>query len=129
MSIPIVSIENQTRKKISDEPGFNQSVCTFVVNQDVVKWEARAVIGESNPPLGVGEIVESGNFLKKGEEAKITIDFNELGSGDGIYTISIYAQNIFGYWSDGTFEKTYIGSKYNNKSSYNSGLKYNCFPK
>lgn len=124
---PVVSIKKQSTNKISDESGFNQAICTFVCDQDVVKWEARAILGENNPPLGVGELVESGKFLKSGEDAKVYVDFNELTFGDGIYTISIYAQNILGYWSDGTFQKTYIGSQYNKKRSYNLGFKYNCF--
>ena len=122
---PIVSIKNQTADRISDELGFKQAVCTFVVNENVAKWEARAVLGNKNPPRGVGTIIESGNFLKKGAEAKVFVDFNELNSGDGLYTISIYAQDIFGYWSDGTFEKVYVGTKYNHLDYFNSGYKFN----
>lgn len=106
---PIVSIKSQTADRISDESGFKQAVCIFVVNENVAKWEARAVLGNENPPRGVGTIVESGGFLEKGTEARIFVDFNELDSGDGLYTISIYAQDIFGYWSDGRFNKHMLG--------------------
>lgn len=123
---PIVSIKSQTADRISDESGFTQAVCTFVVNENVAKWEARAVLGDENPPRGVGTIVESGNFLKKGTEAKIFVDFKELSSGDGLYTISIYAQDIFGFWSDGTFQQAYVGTRYNRKDSFNCGFKFNC---
>lgn len=123
---PIVSIKSQTSDRISDESGFRQSVCTFVVNENVAKWEARAVLGNENPPRGVGTIVEAGDFLEKGTEAKIFVDFNELDSGDGLYTISIYAQDIFGFWSDGTFQQAYVGTRYNRKDSFNCGFKFNC---
>lgn len=123
---PIVSIKSQTSDRISDEYGFRQSVCTFVVNENVAKWEARAVLGNENPPRGVGTIVEAGGFLEKGAEAKIFVDFNELNSGDGLYTISIYAQDIFGYWSDGTFQQAYVGTRYNRMDSFNCGFKFNC---
>lgn len=126
MSIPVVNIVSQTLKKISDESGKSQSVCSFLVNKDVVKWEARAVLGNNNPPRGVGEIVESGTFLNSGTIANVVVDFNELTLGDGLYTVSIYAQDIYGNWSDGTFEKTYIGTLYNKRDTFNRGLKFNC---
>lgn len=126
MSIPVVNIVSQTTKKISDENGKTQSVCSFFTNKDIVKWEARAVLGNENPPRGVGEIVESGKFLSAGETANVVVNFNELKFGDGLYTISIYAQDIYGNWSDGTFEKTYIGTLYNKRNSFNKGLKFNC---
>lgn len=126
MSIPVVNILYQTLNKISDETGKSQSVCSFLVNKDVVKWEARAVFGNENPKRGVGTIVEEGTFLSAGETANVVVDFNELKSGDGLYTISIYAQDIYGNWSDGTFEKTYIGTLYNKQTNFNKGLKFNC---
>lgn len=123
--VPVVSIGVPSKLKISDEPGRNQSVCLFTVDSDVIKWEARAVKGNQEPALGVGEIVESGEYLAKGENAKIIIDEDELRDGDGLYTISVYAQSTNGYWSDGSFSKVYIGAKYNHLSKYNHRLIYN----
>lgn len=126
MSIsPIVTIKNQTLKKISDENNFNQSVCTFSASDNVAKWEARAVLGNKQPSRGEGTLVESGGFLQKGNEAKVIIDFPELKNGDGLYTISIYAQDVFGNWSDGTFTTVHVGIKYNHSFKFNTGFKYN----
>lgn len=126
MSIPVVNIVSQTVKKISDETGKSQCVCEFVVDQDSYKWESRALKGNENPKLGVGTLVESGGFLKKGEKSKVIIDYNELKSGDGLYTVSIYAQNLDGFWSDGSYYNIYVGAKYNTKKSFNSRRKFNC---
>lgn len=123
---PVVTIYSKTLDRISDENGFTKSVCSFFVNKDIIKWEARAVLGNENPPRGVGIIVESGTFLDAGSIANVVVDFNELTQGDGLYTVSIYAQDIYGNWSDGTFEKTYIGTLYNKRNSFNKGLKFNC---
>lgn len=123
--IPVVTIGVLDKSKISDEPGQNKSTCLFTVDSDVIKWEARAVKGDDEPALGVGEIVESGGYLKSGTSASVVIDENELKQGDGLYTISIYAQSVTGYWSDGSFAEVYIGAKYNYLSKYNFGLKYN----
>lgn len=126
--IPVVTIGLPDKSKISDEPGYNQCVCLFTVNSDIVKWEARAVKGEQEPALGVGQIIESGGYLAKGKSGKIIVDEDELQSGDGLYTISVYAQSTNGYWSDGSFSQVYISSKYNHLSKYNYGLKYNVKP-
>lgn len=126
MSIPIVTITSQTTDKISDETGKNFCKVEFVVSKDVYKWEARAIRGNEKPSLGVGTLVESGNFIKKGNVGIIIVDFDELMSGDGLYTISIYAQDIFGYWSDGSFQQAYVGTRYNRKDSFNCGFKFNC---
>lgn len=124
--IPKVTITSQSTKKISDESGKSRCVCSFVVDGDVFRWESRAVKGDFEPGVGVGEIVESGGELKSGQSAEVIVDDEELSSGDGLYTISIYAQNIYGYWSDGTFMQTYVGVKYNSAVKYNTGRKYNC---
>lgn len=126
MSIPVVTLGTQTVKKISDEIGKNQCVCSFTVNQNVYKWEARASKGTSPPALGVGTLVESGGFLLANKKAEVVIDDDELKSGDGMYTISVYAQNMEGYWSEGTFANIYVGMKYNTQKKYNSRRKYNC---
>lgn len=126
--IPVVTIGLLDKTKISDEPGHNQSTCSFTVDSDIIKWEARAVKGEQEPALGVGEIVESGGYLKKGTSATIVVDEDELQHGDGLYTISVYAQSTNGYWSDGSFSQVYVGAKYNYLSKYNYGLKYNAKP-
>lgn len=126
--IPVVTIGVLDKSKISDEPGHNQSTCSFTVDSDIIKWEARAVKGEQEPALGVGEIVESGRYLQKGASATIVVDEDELKQGDGFYTISIYVQSTNGYWSDGSFSQVYLETKYNYLSKYNHGLKYNTKP-
>lgn len=126
--IPIVTIGLPDKTKISDEPGQEKSTCSFTVDSDIIKWEARAVKGEQEPALGVGEIVESGGYLKRGDSATIVVDEDELQHGDGLYTISLYVQSTNGYWSDGSFSQVYIGAKYNHFSKYNQRLKYNAKP-
>lgn len=123
--IPIVNLIEQTRTIISPIDGFNKCVCTFTVNQDVYKWEARASKNSEQPSRGEGELVERGSYLPRGKEASVIVDYNELNQGDGKYTISVYAQSYNGYWSDGSYENSYVGFMYN-MGSYNKSLKYNC---
>lgn len=124
--IPTVSILSQSKKVISDEAGMSQCVCVFNVDMDAFQWEARAVRTNVEPKRGEGEIVEKGIDLKAGENGTVYVDYNELQHGDGIYTISIYAQAENGYWSDGTFVQLFRGAKYNSKRRYNSKWYYNC---
>ena len=125
-NLPVIEIKTQSNTIISDELGVNQCICVFSANENIAKWEARAVLGSEIPPRGVGTLVESGGFLEELTDAQIIVDFNELQSGDGLYTIAIYAQDIYGNWSDGSFEVSFIGTKYNKSDSYNCGYKYNC---
>lgn len=123
--IPTVILNTQSTNVISGIEGHNQCVCTFKSDQDICKWEARALRGNTNPQRGQGKIVESGGYLACGQEATVIIDYDELNQGDGNYVISVYAQSYNGYWSDGTFENSYLGLVYN-KNTYNGFRKYNC---
>lgn len=124
--VPVLTLQSQSANKISDEIGKNKSICIFFADTDILKWEARAVKGTSIPLRGEGVLVEKGGFLKANEKGQIIVDYNELTNGDGQYTISIYAQGLNGYWSDGTFVDVFVGFKYNNSRNYNNKWKYNC---
>lgn len=124
--IPVIKIKSQSLNIVSDKTGYRQCVCTFTVNSDIIQWEARAVKGKVEPQRGVGTLVESGQYLKENEIGTVYVDYNELVDGDGNYTISIFAQSIDGFWSDGSYVETYIGFSYNSQINYNSNHKYNC---
>lgn len=124
-TVPIVTITAKDKSKISKKAGFEQCVVMFVADADLRYWEARAVLGDEEPNRGVGELVESGGRLKEGETGTVIVDYSELTQGDGLYTISIYAQDVFGTWSDGTYEKVTLFGSYNTGWTYNSGVKYN----
>lgn len=124
--IPKVTITSQDAYKISDETGHRQCKCLFHVDSDVYKWEVRVLKGDLEPELGAGNLIESGNFLKHDKSQEIVVEDTELSNGDGVYTISIYAQGLNGYWSNGTYSKVYVGFNYNKKRNYNYRWKYNC---
>lgn len=124
-SIPVVYLETPTATSISRKEGFNRCKCYFTASEDVYKWEARATFNGDEPGRGKGSIVESGGFIKKGDSALIVVDYDELLRGDGRYTISVYVHAVNGYWSDGSYENTYVGLVYNFGSSYNQFRKYN----
>ena len=126
--IPVVTLGKPTTKTISDENGFRQCTCDFTADMDLYRWEARASLGESEPPRGVGTLVEQGNILLAGDRAVIEVNDLELKDGDGEYAISVYVQAMNGYWSDGTYERIRNGMNYNSKKKFNSILRYNGYP-
>lgn len=124
-TIPVVYLQTPTTSIISKIEGHNQCRCLFSVNQDIYKWEARATFNGDEPGRGKGSLVESGGFIKNGSSAEVIVDYDELLMGDGKYTISVYVHAVNGYWSDGSYENTYVGFVYNSRISYNTGRKYN----
>lgn len=124
-SIPIVTITGKTKDIISDETGHTQCICTFTVDKDVYQWEARAVSGREEPKRGDGKLVETGLNLKANETGQVIVDYWELTQGDGLYTISIYAQDFDGNWSDGGYSLIGRFQRYNTGLTYNSRVMYN----
>lgn len=99
--VPTITLGNPSKSKISDETLCNECTCTFTSDVDLSYWEARATRDGEEPGRGRGLLVESGNGLSAGNEAVISVMFNELTNGDGEYTIHVYGQSIEGVWSDG----------------------------
>lgn len=124
-STPVVSIIKQSANVISQNENHQKCVCSFIVDCDVIQWEARAVLGDIVPERGVGELIEKGTFLKKGNVAEVNVDYFKLTQGEGTYTISIFAQDLQGQWSDISYAAVKIINKYNINLRYNSGANYN----
>ena len=96
---PTITVGTPSRSIISDETGYDQSVCTFTSNIDLQAWEARATKEGTTPARGVGLLVESGTTLAAGATGTVTVDNEELTNGDGEYTITVYGQSTGGVWS------------------------------
>lgn len=94
---PIVTLIGFTREKISDETGMNTSVVTFSVDNPVNNWKALATTEVQTPSSTVGELVGSGATLSAFTPVNFNVDYNELASGDRVYTITIYVQ-VEGVW-------------------------------
>ena len=94
---PTVTLVGFTRGKISDEIGANTSVVTFSVDNPIENWKALATTEIQTPSSTVGELVGSGNNLSPFTPVNFNVDYNELTSGDRIYTITIYVQ-VEGVW-------------------------------
>lgn len=99
---PIITIVSQDRIKISKVNGYDRCTVTFISDQALTYWEARAITTQTpsqTPSHGVGTLVESGT-LEKGATGYIYVDDEELLNGDVNYRIDIYGQNAGGVWSD-----------------------------
>lgn len=96
---PTIEIINQNTNKISNIDNFNECIVNFSSDQDLIKWEARAVLDTIVPEYGVGNIVESGENLKAGDNGHVSVLNSELLGGDGKYIISIYGMNLAGTWN------------------------------
>lgn len=94
---PTVTLIGFTREKISDETGANTSVVTFSVDNPVDNWKALATTESQTPSSTVGELVGSGTALSAFTPVNFDVDYNELTSGDRVYTITIYVQ-VEGVW-------------------------------
>lgn len=94
---PTVTLIGFTREKISDETGANTSVVTFSVGNPVDNWKALATTEVQTPSPTVGELVGSGATLSAFTPLNFNVDYNELTSGDRVYTITIYVQ-VEGVW-------------------------------
>ena len=99
--IPILSINNITRNKISTISGYDTSVAKFTSDTDLIEWEARATVEGQPYGHGIGTVVDSGGELLANETATVTIDDEELTNGDVEYRISVYGKDANGEWSDG----------------------------
>lgn len=97
---PIITIGTPDKSRISDETGWRECLCTFVSDQDLTQWEARAVKNGSTPARGVGLLVESGTNLTAGTPATVSVLDSELTDGDGIYLIAVYGCNAGGLWNE-----------------------------
>lgn len=94
---PTVTLIGFTREKISDETGMNTSVVTFSVDNQVDNWKALATTESQTPSSTVGELVGSGTALSAFAPVNFNVDYNELTSGDRVYTVTIYVQ-VGGVW-------------------------------
>ena len=99
-SLPILSINNITRNKISPISGYDTSVAEFISDTDLTEWEARATVEGQTYGHGIGTLVDSGTTLLANETATVTIDDEELTNGDVEYRISVYGKDANGVWSD-----------------------------
>lgn len=98
--IPVLSINNITRKKISTISGYDTSVAEFTSDTYLTEWEARATVEGQTYGHGIGTLVDSGTTLLANETATVTIDDEELTNGDVEYRISVYGKDANGVWSD-----------------------------
>ncbi len=96
---PVINIRSQDVTKISRVSGYDRCTVTFIADQELTYWEARATTLSQTPAHGVGLLVESGT-LAKGETGYIYVDDEELTNGDLQYRIDIYGRNSSGVWSD-----------------------------
>ena len=97
--MPVLTLEEPSRYKISSIVGYDSSVVKFKSNQLLTQWEARATIEGEPYGRGIGLLVEKYNG--NGYSGTITIDDEELTNGDAKYRISVYGKNLYGEWSDG----------------------------
>lgn len=101
MGVPKIKFTNST-DKISTK--INCKV-VFSVDEDFITFEARATTVKQEPGRGVGTLVNSMNstlpnyFPADTDYAFVIADTN-LTQGDGLYTISLYAESKDGIWSD-----------------------------
>jgi hypothetical protein len=93
--IATLTITSHSRNKISDETGFAQCIATFVSDEDLLEWIARA--GGTGPDSGL--LVGSGSTVTKEVPVQFEVDYNELTEGDKEYTIYVYGRSKAG-WSD-----------------------------
>lgn len=113
MAAPIVTITSISRNKISDEPGINQCIVKFKVNQTITAWEARAggifqgsglLVGNGGGPFPSSALYPSGSLypnnlsIPANTEIQFEVDYDELQQ-DGDYQINVYACNTSGEWS------------------------------
>ena len=98
--IPVLSINNITRNKISPISGYDKSVAEFTSDTYLTEWEARATVEGQTYGHGIGTLVDSGTTLLANETATVTIDDEELTNGDVEYRISVYGKDANGVWSD-----------------------------
>ena len=124
-ALPIVTIIEKSANVLSDKTCCKVCNCSFVVNQDVLQWEVRALYGKESPKRGEGILIEKGSYTKRNNIAKFQIVDSDLTQGDGIYTISIYAQGLDGNWSETVDMDIIVFQNYNMNVRYNSGIKYN----
>lgn len=96
---PLIFIQTQDITKISSINGKDRCTVSFISEQGLSYWEARATLPNVTPSHGVGLLVESGT-LSEGETGYVYVDDEELTNGDANYTITIYGQNSEGVWSD-----------------------------
>lgn len=97
---PTITVGTPSRTIISDESGYDQSVCSFTADMALQAWEARATKAGTTPARGVGLLVESGGSLAVGATGMVYVENEELTNGDGQYTITVYGQSTQGVWSE-----------------------------
>lgn len=102
--VPIITVGTPNKSIISDEKGYNECICEFTSDSELVQWEARATKSNVTPARGVGLLVEEGNTLAAGVSANIYVLDSELTDGDGDYVITVYGKSTSGHWSDGSYE-------------------------
>lgn len=124
-ALPIITIIEKSANVLSNKTCCKVCNCSFIANQDILQWEVRALYGKESPNRGEGILIQKGNFLKANDLAIFQIVDTDLTNGDGIYTISIYAQNLKGNWSENANIDIRIFQKYNTGIRYNGWLKYN----
>lgn len=81
--------------------------CTvdFSVNENFLKFEARATKNGEPFGRGIGNLVTemnivSPNYFPANKSYTFVITDSDLIFGEGLYRISMYAQNTDGIWSD-----------------------------
>jgi hypothetical protein len=94
-AVPIVTLQSETRIKISDEAGATTSTVIFRADQNCDQWEARA--GGSGS-VGSGLLVGSGGAINANTDTQFDVDWTELTNGDITYPIDVFAHNATG-WS------------------------------
>lgn len=102
--IPVISVGIQSKSIISDETGYNECICEFTSDSDLIQWEARATKSGVTPARGVGLLVEEGTILTANTAGTISVLYTELTDGDGDYVITVYGRSTSGHWSDGSYE-------------------------
>lgn len=84
-----------------------KQVCNvdFSVNENFLQFEARATKNGESYGRGVGTLITSmsivsPNYFPAGKSFSYVIADTDLVFGEGLYRISMYAQNTDGIWSD-----------------------------
>ena len=93
--IPVITLQSETKLKISDETGFTMSTVTFRADQDCDQWEARA---DGSGTVGSGLLVGSGGAITANSDVQFDVDYTELTNGDKVYVIDVFAHTSGG-WS------------------------------
>ena len=113
MAAPLITITSISKTKISDEPGYDQTVVKFTANQILKDYIAKAdgsgytngiVVGQSTNVYPSETLYPSialypqDYALIVGSEQQFEVDNKELGI-DGTYRINVYGMNELGEWT------------------------------